>query len=203
MQILDNLNFWILVGSLIGLTVSWRFWVYYSSLLDERFRQPLYPDRARLALLFLALFGLGLFWSLSNLVYVRITAPLTPAPSAEAPAASPSATPGAVSPFRAQPPTATTVGEAGAAAGPAGAPASPSPGEGVELQTARIGNTNTLGANLRASPGLDGELIESLSDRTRITLLGGVEEADGFTWQSVQLEDGRQGWIANNFIILD
>lgn len=71
------------------------------------------------------------------------------------------------------------------------------PGSGF----ARIGNTNTFGANVRSEPGLKYEMIAQLSDGSRVELTGETQSVDGFTWQHVRMEDGRLGWIANNFLI--
>jgi hypothetical protein len=71
------------------------------------------------------------------------------------------------------------------------------PGSGF----ARIGNTNTFGANVRSEPGLEFEMITQLSDGSRVELTGEAQSADGFTWQHVRLEDGRLGWVADNFLI--
>jgi uncharacterized protein YgiM (DUF1202 family) len=66
---------------------------------------------------------------------------------------------------------------------------------------ARIGNTNGFGANVRSEPTLRSEMIAQLSDGSRVDLTGEAESADGFNWQRVRLEDGRLGWIADNFLI--
>ena len=71
------------------------------------------------------------------------------------------------------------------------------PGSGF----ARIGNTNGFGVNVRSEPGLEYEMFAQLSDGSRVELTGEAQSADGFTWQRVRLEDGRLGWIANNFLI--
>lgn len=71
------------------------------------------------------------------------------------------------------------------------------PGSGFAL----IGNTNTYGANVRSEPGLEYELVVQLSDGSRVELTGEAQSADGFNWQHVRLEDGRLGWVAENFLI--
>jgi hypothetical protein len=71
------------------------------------------------------------------------------------------------------------------------------PGSG----SARIGNTNGFGANVRTEPGLKYEMLTQLSDGSRVELTGEAQSADGFTWQRVRLADGRIGWIVANFLI--
>lgn len=66
---------------------------------------------------------------------------------------------------------------------------------------ARIGNTTGFGVNVRSEPGLAFEVLTQLSDGIRVELTGEVQSADGFTWQRVRLEDGRLGWIVDNFLI--
>ena len=81
---------------------------------------------------------------------------------------------------------------------PAGSPTPEAiPGTG----TALIGNTNGYGANIRVEPGLKFEMLIQLSDGSRVELTGEVQSADGFNWQRVRLEDGRLGWVAENFLI--
>ena len=66
---------------------------------------------------------------------------------------------------------------------------------------ARIGNTFGFGVNVRSEPGLAFEVLTQLSDGMRVELTGEVQSADGFNWQRVRLEDGRLGWIVDNFLI--
>jgi SH3-like domain-containing protein len=66
---------------------------------------------------------------------------------------------------------------------------------------ARIGNTTGFGVNVRSEPGLAFAVLTQLSDGVRVELTGEVQSADGFTWQRVRLEDGRLGWIVDNFLI--
>ncbi len=77
----------------------------------------------------------------------------------------------------------------------------PTPGVTPGIGFARVGNTNGFGANVRSEPGLKYEMLTQLSDGSRVELTGEAQTADGFTWQRVLLEDGRSGWIAENFLI--
>jgi len=78
---------------------------------------------------------------------------------------------------------------------------SPTPEVVPGLGFARIGNTNGFGVNVRSEPGLEYEMLTQLSDGSRVERTGEAQSADGFTWQRVRLEDGRLGWIADNFLI--
>lgn len=71
------------------------------------------------------------------------------------------------------------------------------------LQTATIGNTGGVGANIRSDPGLGGTIIEVLADGTRVILLGETEEVDGFNWQFIEMPDTREGWVVVQFLIID
>jgi hypothetical protein len=54
---------------------------------------------------------------------------------------------------------------------------------------------------VRFDPGLASAALTQLSDGVRVELTGEVQTADGFNWQEVRLEDGRLGWIVENFLI--
>lgn len=71
------------------------------------------------------------------------------------------------------------------------------------LQFARIGNTGGAGVNVRVNPGLGATILAQLSDDSQVTMAEGSQDVDGFTWQRVVLQDGRQGWIAVNFLIIE
>lgn len=55
---------------------------------------------------------------------------------------------------------------------------------------------------LRASPGLDGDLISYLAIGTQFTIIGGPQQASGLTWW--QVEDPAQpvvrGWVAADYL---
>lgn len=75
------------------------------------------------------------------------------------------------------------------------------------VETADITNCNdtmfvTTSANLRNGPGLNGTTIVTMLTKgqavTRIEK--GVYNLDGYIWDRVKLQDGRQGYIAQNYI---
>jgi len=65
--------------------------------------------------------------------------------------------------------------------------------------------TNTGSVNLRAEPSLAGEAVDQLDEGVELTVIGGPEEADDFTWWQVEVtgsEGTVQGWLAADFISL-
>jgi hypothetical protein len=86
-------------------------------------------------------------------------------------------------------------------------PAAPSPAPELSptptliTQLARIGNTNTLGVNVRSAPNLQGEVIANLPDDTQVFLLPESLEADGFLWRHITFFNDLEGWVANDYLI--
>ncbi|MBA3274743.1 MAG: SH3 domain-containing protein [Chloroflexia bacterium] len=65
--------------------------------------------------------------------------------------------------------------------------------------------TNTDSINLRAEPTIGAEAIDQLGAGVELTVIGGPEDADDFTWWQVQVtgsEGPVQGWLAADFITL-
>lgn len=58
---------------------------------------------------------------------------------------------------------------------------------------------NTDALNLRATAGLDGEIISTLSTGTTMTVTGGPESVDGYTWYLVDV-DGTTGYVAGEYL---
>jgi hypothetical protein len=58
------------------------------------------------------------------------------------------------------------------------------------------------GLNLRKDHGSSAQLLASLSNGTRVTVVGGPVQADGHTWWNVEV-DGRRGWCAGEFLAFD
>lgn len=57
-----------------------------------------------------------------------------------------------------------------------------------------------VGVWLRGAPSTTGEQLEWLLDGTIVTLMEGQQTADDLLWQQVRTEDGREGWVARNFL---
>jgi len=71
------------------------------------------------------------------------------------------------------------------------------------LPTATIANTGGAGANIRSAPGLTGTIIATLPEGTRVILLDETQQVDGFNWQSIEIPDTRNGWVAVQFLSSD
>jgi hypothetical protein len=52
------------------------------------------------------------------------------------------------------------------------------------------------GLSLRQSPNTGGALVVILDFGTQLQVIGGPQEADGYTWWQLRLDDGREGWSA-------
>jgi len=184
------------LASLLWTYVSFRYFLYYHGLIHtgvgnlDKNRRLMRRAQASLLVSSLAFTG-----SLVNLFNLSGTAIPPPAIATLAPgegaglsmpgAGQPSPTPSSFSPLVYTP----------------SPESSPTPEVVPGLGFARIGNTNGFGVNVRSEPGLEYEMLIQLSDGSRVELTGEAQSADGFTWQRVRLEDGRLGWIADNFLI--
>ncbi|MBA3377414.1 MAG: SH3 domain-containing protein [Chloroflexia bacterium] len=65
--------------------------------------------------------------------------------------------------------------------------------------------TNTGSVNLRAEPSISAEAVDQLDEGVELTVIGGPEDADDFTWWQVEVtgsEGPVQGWLAADFIEL-
>jgi hypothetical protein len=181
-----------LIGVLVSLLwayVSFRYFLYYRSVIvtgvgnQDKNRRLI--RRAQVFLLVSSLAFTGLLVDLFNLSRTAIPLPATATLAPDEGAGQPSPSPNPFSPLV-----------------PTLSPESSQTPEVVpSLGFARIGNTNGFGANVRSEPGLEYEMLAQLSDGSQVELTGKAQSADGFTWQRVRLEDGRLGWIADNFLI--
>ncbi len=177
------------LASLLWAYVSFRYFLYYRGLIysgvGNQDNNRRLMRRAQISLLVSTLAFTGSLVILFNLSRTAISPPATATMAPGERVDQPSPTPRVSSPFV---PTASPV-------------SSPTPKVVPGIGFVRIGNTNDFGANVRSEPGLEYEMLTQLSDGSRVELTGEVQSADGFTWQRVRLEDGRLGWIADNFLI--
>lgn len=67
-------------------------------------------------------------------------------------------------------------------------------GEGAQA-TVTTGNVN-----LRSQPSTSSDVVQVLAEGTVVTITGGSQDADGYTWWPVRLEDGTEGWIVQDFL---
>jgi hypothetical protein len=63
-----------------------------------------------------------------------------------------------------------------------------------------VAYTNNEGVRLRSDPSTNGEILSELGDRQAVTIVSGPIDADGYRWWEVVLEDGTQGWLAEDFL---
>jgi len=56
------------------------------------------------------------------------------------------------------------------------------------------------GVNLRSDATTEAEVVTVLAAGTVVTITGGSQEANGFTWWPVQLADGTSGWVVADFL---
>lgn len=195
MDMPPRLAYWALVISVLGAALSWRVWVYFQSLtFVVQAEKGANRRRGQIAQGTLIFFSLAVILSLGGIFFVDPASTPSPPPPSTTPAVGREADLSApLSPLEAQPrtPFSTESFSEKPQHTPTAAPTA----------IALVANTNGAGVNVRASPGLDGPIVTALAEGARVTLLGGEEQADGFTWQEVQMEDGRQGWIASNFLL--
>lgn len=84
-------------------------------------------------------------------------------------------------------------------------PAPPTP-TGITVSGLGIGvvaQVTTDGGVLRVrpQPSTNGEPVGSLKNETSVTLVGGPQEGDGYTWWEIEA-DGIRGWVAADFLKL-
>jgi hypothetical protein len=79
----------------------------------------------------------------------------------------------------------------------------PEPSPTTPPQTATVTGAGTLGLRLRDAP--NGNLIDYLLDGTVLTLLpdAPVRTDDGLEWQHVIDPQGREGWVATQYIVIN
>lgn len=66
-----------------------------------------------------------------------------------------------------------------------------------------IGNIATVtdnGLNMRASASTSADIVTTLAQGQQVSIIGGPQDADGFAWWQIELEDGTQGWVAADFL---
>lgn len=76
----------------------------------------------------------------------------------------------------------------------------PPPPTGIEVGSTVATIDDNLRIRAEASSG--GTIIETVPTGTELEVVGGPQEADGFTWYEVQLVDDAtvSGWVASNFL---
>jgi hypothetical protein len=72
----------------------------------------------------------------------------------------------------------------------------PAPGVFQIGQRVEVFGTEGQGIRFRTGPGLNYITTTILQDGAVLTVVGGPEEADGFTWWRLQMDTGAVGWAA-------
>jgi hypothetical protein len=63
-----------------------------------------------------------------------------------------------------------------------------------------VANTGGDGLSLRRTPASSGEQIAVLPEGTELTPTGQEQQADGRRWRQVRDTEGREGWVAADFV---
>lgn len=184
----------VIFASLLGVMFSFNYYVHYRVLvLNRPFQREENRRRYRIALLALAFSVVIFLAALFTLVAGARRSDQSPGDTGLT--ASPSGGQVQLTPAN---PTATP-----APGQPAASPLPPTATPTPSLRRARIGNTNGFGANLRTAPGVAAEIVATLMDDTPVKLAGASQEAGGYTWQLVVLDNGQEGWVAEIFLIFE
>jgi hypothetical protein len=64
----------------------------------------------------------------------------------------------------------------------------------------QVGSTGGTGLNMRAGAGTNQARIKTLPENTKLEIIGGPKEANGFTWWQVRDEAGTSGWVVDKYI---
>jgi hypothetical protein len=201
LDILRGVFFWAMLAGVIGGYISLR--------VANRFRDraafveyPENPDgfllRARIAYAVFIVFLLAMIGGLAIVVFQILqiyrpsfllagqTATLTPAPTTAA--AEPTGTP--------------TTRVRTATPNPTSTPLPPETATPDIGYSAKVGNTNFEGVNVRSGPGLENDVVARLSPGTPVEVFNDPPKtADGYTWLHVRIDADTDGWIADDFLI--
>ncbi len=66
--------------------------------------------------------------------------------------------------------------------------------------SAEVSGAGVEELRMRAGAGLAYETLGTLGDGTHLTVLAGPESADGYEWWQVSTDDGREGWVAGEWL---
>lgn len=63
-----------------------------------------------------------------------------------------------------------------------------------------VANTEGVGVTVRGGPSTDNVRLLLLDEGDGGLVVGGPQEANGFTWWQLRLDDGTEGWVAADFL---
>ncbi len=69
--------------------------------------------------------------------------------------------------------------------------------------TAYVQKAGGKNLRLRSAPGLESTVLDGLPPGTKLTLLAGPHEKDGYPWWQIRTADGREGWVAGTELVTD
>ncbi|MDH7485743.1 MAG: SH3 domain-containing protein [Anaerolineae bacterium] len=142
--------------------------------------------RGLLALLVLLLLAVVLWWSARALFPPPVATPTAAAAATSLPLATP--TPAITA--------AATVSAVTSVPSP-----TPTPQAAIAVgQMVQISGTEEEGIRFRSGPGLDYATLDILQEGVRLKVLEGPEQADGFAWWRLEMEDGTVGWAAGDWL---
>ncbi len=205
LDIFRNVYSWAFIGSLAGVFLTLRLANLNrdkAAVVDFPENPEKYIVRSRVFTGFAVIFLLGVLAGLVVVVYdvlPLINSNLSLNPSEAAAVESVTPEPTATQIVIVQPTvenlTPTSTPEPTRTAGPAN-PAIPE-----QIGPAEIGNTNFQGVNVREEPTVSSDIVTKLANRTVVEVLDEpAVDADGYHWRMVKLENGKVGWIAQQFL---
>lgn len=68
--------------------------------------------------------------------------------------------------------------------------------------TVVVQGTQGAGLRLRSEPTTGSGIVTAVREGAVLTVVDGPEEADGFVWWKVRAPDGKEGWGAANWLVL-
>jgi hypothetical protein len=63
-----------------------------------------------------------------------------------------------------------------------------------------VANTDGLGVTVRGGPSTRNVALQVAEEGTILLVIAGPEEGDNFSWWQVELADGTEGWVAEDFL---
>jgi uncharacterized protein YgiM (DUF1202 family) len=67
-------------------------------------------------------------------------------------------------------------------------------------QTVVVTGTGKDKLSFRAGPGTDYKRVRVVKDGVKLTVIGGPEKADGFTWWQLKAPNGQVGWAVEDYL---
>lgn len=82
-----------------------------------------------------------------------------------------------------------------------GSGTNPPPSTGIAVgDVVTVVGTGGEGLNIRSGPALTAPILTTVAQGNALTVIGGPEAANGFTWWNVQTAGGLAGWAAGQFL---